>query len=258
MNTNNDALYNKLDDILNNNYSKLDLYIIIEEKTNFNNVKLKLLLQDTEMYLNIEREEMFSKFTDDEIEKAIEDYNEKNGIPEKIIIKGKNGLTTNYIPYDYEKMLYPYHFYNIYLFINLIKSEIENKITHKDTLSKKVELRYFSLSKLKIDTLFTKLEYYKYIDCKLNIFNKIFSGNIIDENFKKIDWKGSFASFKLLIKLLPLNIETDIDRFKICENIFTIKGKDISTIQLQRNNTPPSKNDITYVKTIINLIDTTK
>ena len=140
----------QLNKIRNNDYSNYELTLLLKELSNNYEVDLlQSLLTDIEFYLFMEKEEKESNFTDNDIENAIQKLKENNTeipyykrkqIGELTARQKENrkkaeekGLLFNPI-IDKEQLLYPFEFYNIYRFKNLIKS----KLKPKQTIEKKL------------------------------------------------------------------------------------------------------------------------
>ncbi|AIJ36654.1 hypothetical protein FPG101_00865 [Flavobacterium psychrophilum FPG101] len=131
----------QLNKIRNNYYSNYELTLLLKELSNNYEVDLlQSLLTDIEFYLFMEKEEKESNFTHNDIENAIQKLKENNAeipyykrekIGELTARQKENrkkaeekGLSFNPI-IDKEQLLYPFEFYNIYTFKNLIKSKLK-------------------------------------------------------------------------------------------------------------------------------------
>lgn len=133
-----------LDKIRNNNYSNLELITILKRlSNNYESELLRALLKDIDFYLFVEKEEMECEFSSLEIENAIQKLIENNiEIPyikrtpfEKLTDKGKKFATrlrengfTDTPTLNKEQLLFPYEFFEIYRFKNLINSKL-NELT---------------------------------------------------------------------------------------------------------------------------------
>jgi len=108
------GLYDFFDEVLNGELSELDIYNFIESKTsNFEPEKVKLLLDELEYYVFIEKEEIESinKWNLNDLIGETNKFKSIDEIPHKELINPLNGKTWKY--YNMEQLFYPYHFYNI-------------------------------------------------------------------------------------------------------------------------------------------------
>ena len=161
-----------LDKIRNNNYSNLELITILKGlSNNYENDLLKALLKDIDLYLFVEKEEMECEFSSLEIENAVQKLIENNiEIPyykktpfEKLTDKGKKFATrlkengfTDTPTLNKEQLLFPYEFFEIYRFKNLINSKL-NELTPTEPVPENEQNKVY----FKVGLLFAKKEIYK-------------------------------------------------------------------------------------------------
>lgn len=135
------VVFDLLDEIRNNDYSKLDLRKKLKKATNFDAENLQYLYDDIEFYLFVEKEEFECNFSNEEIDSKLKEYEERGFTTEKLLKLGylkeskalkfinKNGeetiLGNHSIYIDKESMLFPFEFYSIYEFKNMVLSEIK-------------------------------------------------------------------------------------------------------------------------------------
>lgn len=145
----------QLNKIRNNNYSNYELTTLLKKLSN--NYELDLLqslLSDIEFYLFVEKDIKESEFTSFDVEDAIQILIENNiEIPyykrtpfEQLTNKGKElaiKLKENGFPdapvINKEQLLFPFEFYDIYRFKNLIKSKLNALPNNNEILKLKTE-----------------------------------------------------------------------------------------------------------------------
>lgn len=174
-----DNINDLFDDIRNSDYGKLKLHNILKEKTNFELDPLKYFLNDLELYLFVEKDEFESSISAEEIQKRINEYNEK-GLPipyykqtpvenltEKQIENRKKINISLEPSIDTEALMYPFEFYSLYEFKRIILNEIKkhDKVEENNTVISTNPKLKTNLSVPELALLFKLLK-----DLKPNIF----------------------------------------------------------------------------------------
>ena len=174
-----DTINDLFDDIRNSDYGKLKLHNILKEKTNFELDPLKYFLNDLELYLFVEKDEFESSISAEEIQKRINEYNEK-GLPipyykqtpvenltEKQIENRKKINISLEPSIDTEALMYPFEFYSLYEFKRIILNEIKkhDKVEENNTVTSTNPKLKTNLSVPELALLFKLLK-----DLKPNIF----------------------------------------------------------------------------------------
>jgi hypothetical protein len=139
-----DTINDLFDDIRNSDYGKLKLHNILKEKTNFELDPLKYFLNDLELYLFVKKDEFESGISAEEIQKRVDEYNEK-GLPipfhkrtpiedltEKQIENRKKINISLEPSIDTEALMYPFEFYSLYEFKRIILNEIKKHDKDED------------------------------------------------------------------------------------------------------------------------------
>lgn len=175
-----DTINDLFDDIRNSDYGKLKLHNILKEKTNFELDPLKYFLNDLELYLFVEKDEFESSISAEEIQKRVDEYNEK-GLPipfykrtpiedltEKQIENRKKINISLEPSIDTEALMYPFEFYSLYEFKRIILNEIKkhDKVEENNTVTSTNRKLKTNLSVPELALLFKLLK-----DLKPNIFD---------------------------------------------------------------------------------------
>jgi hypothetical protein len=175
-----DTINDLFDDIRNSDYGKLKLHNILKEKTNFELDPLKYFLNDLELYLFVEKDEFESGISAEEIQKRVDEYNEK-GLPipfckrtpiedltEKQIENRKKINISLEPSIDTEALMYPFEFYSLYEFKRIILNEIKkhDKVEENNTVTSTNPKLKTNLSVPELALLFKLLK-----DLKPNIFD---------------------------------------------------------------------------------------
>ena len=175
-----DTINDLFDDIRNSDYGKLKLHNILKEKTNFELDPLKYFLNDLELYLFVEKDEFESGISAEEIQKRVDEYNEK-GLPipyfkqtlvenltEKQIENRKKINISLEPSIDTEALMYPFEFYSLYEFKRIILNEIKkhDKVEESNTVTSNNPKLKTNLSVPELALLFKLLK-----DLKPNIFD---------------------------------------------------------------------------------------
>jgi hypothetical protein len=175
-----DTINNLFDDIRNSDYGKLKLHNVLREKTNFELDPLKYLLNDLELYLFVEKDEFESGISAEEIQKRVDEYNEK-GLPipfykqtpvenltEKQIENRKKINISLEPSIDTEALMYPFEFYSLYEFKRIILNEIKkhDKVEENNAVTSTNPKLKTNLSVPELALLFKLLK-----DLKPNIFD---------------------------------------------------------------------------------------
>lgn len=175
-----DTINDLFDDIRNSDYGKLKLHNILKEKTNFELDPLKYFLNDLELYLFVEKDEFESSISAEEIQKRVDEYNEK-GLPipyfkqtlvenltEKQIENRKKINISLEPSIDTEALMYPFEFYSLYEFKRIILNEIKkhDKVEESNTVTSNNPKLKTNLSVPELALLFKLLK-----DLKPNIFD---------------------------------------------------------------------------------------
>lgn len=175
-----DTINDLFDDIRNSDYGKLKLHNVLKEKTNFELDPLKYLLNDLELYLFVEKDEFESSISAEEIQKRVDEYNEK-GLPipfykrtpiedltEKQIENRKKISISLEPSIDTEALMYPFEFYSLYEFKRIILNEIKkhDKVEENNTVTSTNPKLKTNLSVPELALLFKLLK-----DLKPNIFD---------------------------------------------------------------------------------------
>ncbi len=144
-----DTINDLFDDIRNSDYGKLKLHNILKEKTNFELDPLKYFLNDLELYLFVEKDEFESSISAEEIQKRVDEYNEK-GLPipyyKQTLIENltekqtenRKKINISLEPsIDTEALMYPFEFYSLYEFKRIILNEIKkhDKVEDNNTVT---------------------------------------------------------------------------------------------------------------------------
>jgi hypothetical protein len=175
-----DTINNLFDDIRNSDYGKLKLHNVLREKTNFELDPLKYLLNDLELYLFVEKDEFESGISAEEIQKRVNEYNEKGlSIPyyEQTIvenltekqIENRKKINISLEPsIDTEALMYPFEFYSLYEFKRIILNEIKkhDKVEENNAVTSTNPKLKTNLSVPELALLFKLLK-----DLKPNIFD---------------------------------------------------------------------------------------
>ena len=175
-----DTINDLFDDIRNSDYGKLKLHNVLKEKTNFELDPLIYLLNDLELYLFVEKDEFESGISAEEIQKRVDEYNEK-GLPipyfkqtlvenltEKQIENRKKINISLEPSIDTEALMYPFEFYSLYEFKRIILNEIKkhDKVEESNTVTSNNPKLKTNLSVPELALLFKLLK-----DLKPNIFD---------------------------------------------------------------------------------------
>ena len=175
-----DTINDLFDDIRNSDYGKLKSHNILKEKTNFELDPLKYFLNDLELYLFVEKDEFESGISAEEIQKRVDEYNEK-GLPipyfkqtlvenltEKQIENRKKINISLEPSIDTEALMYPFEFYSLYEFKRIILNEIKkhDKVEESNTVTSNNPKLKTNLSVPELALLFKLLK-----DLKPNIFD---------------------------------------------------------------------------------------
>jgi hypothetical protein len=187
---------------------KIEIYNYVEELTDsFEAEKLKILLDDFEFYLFVEKEDMEGSFDNNDIieglnafkkrglaipyQKSFDFTKDENGKP-MIIEKEKSNVI------DIEKLLFPTDFFCCYQFRNFLKKELDkaNKTTNSPNkqLNKNKELKN-AFIKLGFDELIKSNSWTE--SQTINIF-KLLSENDLPYQIAFLDYLG-------VIKYIDLN-----------------------------------------------------
>lgn len=157
------VVFDLLDNIRESDYSKLDLRKKLKKETDFDIENLQYLLKDIDLYLFIEKEEFECNFTSDEISEKLKQFEEKGYTTERLISLGyleefkapeikKDGVIVDLgikdsIYVNKEKLLFPFEFYSVYEFKNMVIYEINklkkinNKTDDVSKINKKLKLK---------------------------------------------------------------------------------------------------------------------
>ena len=175
-----DTINDLFDDIRNSDYGKLKLHNVLKEKTNFELDPLIYLLNDLELYLFVEKDEFESSISAEEIQKRVDEYNEK-GLPipfykrtpiedltEKQIEMRKNSKLNLEPTINVEALMYPFEFYSLYEFKRIILNEIKkhDKVEENNAVTSTNPKLKTNLSVPELALLFKLLK-----DLKPNIFD---------------------------------------------------------------------------------------
>ena len=115
----------------NGHLGELDIDNYIEDVTHkYQKAKLEKLLSDIELYLNIEREEMESRFSEKDVLNALQELNNaKKETPYKTIREinltdkdGKLFHSPEFKVLNFEKLLFPFEFFEVYTVIAKLKN----------------------------------------------------------------------------------------------------------------------------------------
>jgi hypothetical protein len=181
--TENNVVFDLLDKIRENDYSKLELRKKLKKATDFDIDNLQYLLKDIEFYLFVETEEFECNFSTEEIEDKLKEFEDQGYTTEKMLTLGylkeikipllkKDGTPINIEPkssiyVNKESLLFPYEFYSVYEFKNMVISEIKKHkvdIVETETTSTNPKLKT-NLSVPELALLFKLLK-----DLKPNLF----------------------------------------------------------------------------------------
>lgn len=251
-----------LDKIRINNYSNLELITLLKKlSNNYENDLLKALLKDIDFYLFVEKEEKESEFSPLYVENAIQKLIENNiEIPyyrrtpfEELTVKGKelakklkeNGFT--FAPtINKEQLLYPYEFYDIYRFKNLVISKLKEFNTIEPTPVKEQNPfdKIFTGSDNKTFVLFETFAKRhvidKYIDFSFIFQQMKFNGYITDiKHIKFMDWlhqkdyltDDEYSDFKVekcFRSLKKCSFGTRVDLYLKLQNDIILSNSDLS------------------------------
>lgn len=118
------------ENVRNGIYGEVDTIRELKAITdNYDHELLRCILQDLDLYLSLEKEEIESKITGEEIDIAIESFNEKGlEIPyKKPEGNGKLGIEIK-PSIDLENLLYPFEFFSLKLLGNKIANILEDNV----------------------------------------------------------------------------------------------------------------------------------
>ena len=129
------GMYDFFDEVIEGEISDIEIYNYIEKTTNnFDEVKTKLILKDLDFYLMASKMELENDYNLNDLVGKEKKYKSIKEVP---FTYGKN-LTTGELDktikhYDYEKLFYPHHFFNLYRLkkMMLLKLNPEINITQE-------------------------------------------------------------------------------------------------------------------------------
>ena len=128
------GMYDFFDEVIEGEISDIEIYNYIEKTTNnFDEVKTKLILKDLDFYLMASKMELENDYNLNDLVGKEKKYKSIKEVP---FTYGKN-LTTGELDktikhYDYEKLFYPHHFFNLYRLRKLIISN-QKTVTSRQT-----------------------------------------------------------------------------------------------------------------------------
>lgn len=128
------GVYDFFDEVIESEISDIEIYNYIEKATNnFDEVKTKMILKDLDLYLMASKMELENDYNLNDLVGKDKQYKSIKEIP---FTYGKN-LTTGELDktikhYDYEKLFYPHHFFNLYRLRKLIISN-QKTVTSRQT-----------------------------------------------------------------------------------------------------------------------------
>ncbi|MCO7332657.1 hypothetical protein NHN08_09105 [Riemerella anatipestifer] len=146
-----ETIFDFFDKIRNEELSNTDMYILLKKKSNnFDKDILNIISRDLELYLFIEKEEKEAEYSIEDKMNIVNDY-QKKGLKIPYIKRTPfNELTNKQKEYrlktgdierepiiDYEKLLFPFEFFNLYVLRNLI-----NKVINPDKVFSGKLLKY--------------------------------------------------------------------------------------------------------------------